>query len=1169
MAQNPKFTGLDGTLRETYIYGTTSQYAFITGTIDADTADVLVSIRGGTLTSDPDLVTFEGTTFTIPNPSAYPEGLELLQGENTVQVKGILTNGRPTATSSVTIRLVTDKDIGPTLDAPTGVFLERFAQHVTIHAAEVDSSAATLIGYNFWASKDPGGGQRGYYKLNPSPITTTVNVEETSTLGEIVVDALTVVNPDGTLQADPQSIQFISRQVDGDETVLQTDYSSLVEIPEGLDQYRATVTLEAVTQVARFSFEHDRQANLTSSTPTIPNSSFLSVQPGDPLYYVVSAVYAIDGIEYESAFSPEVAGAPLVATPTVGAFPTVTRAAILGDAITSINRSQPDLDVKPGSFIRDTFLDPFSTEAERIRFILDFFHRATSFSTLLAVDDPNNTGESISVSASSYKQAMKEAFFLQSDASVQTMIDNAFDKLASNVGVTREPSKRSRGQIQGSIATRPTTSINYGVGTRVTIGGRFFRLTSPLTITANGAGASYNPVTGRYSATAFAIAESPGRDGNIAAGQRGTIEGAVKGLSISNLTAFVDGEDTQSNRLLAETAMRRQSSVDTGTEQGILAVVHRIPNVDQVNVVGAGHPLMFRDWVDGTPAGGKVDVWVKGDLDGLNNDTFAFTFDLVKDAQFEPVGDLQDLVYRVVHDRVTEDNPIIEMLDYADYGYKMRNVTQSYDFDLTDVEVLTYDTIRLSSDYNDPLDASITDIVTGSFRFRTSRAHTFTNQPVNEVLSFTGEVSGLLDPSTYAIVRTQDPLNLGRSTLAEDQLQVTDSSIGVPSSAPIAVEGEQHVILDGVEYLDKLGINPLTVRVYDENRVTLYVSPFASAATNDFTFVQGTDRTPLGILLTENSDIVEGQTLSIDYSYDENYTVQYTTFALPGVAQEALDDFCHATADLLAKAAIPMPLDITATVAVKNTQNQTTSISQVESEIRTALARFADVLKLGEPVRQSDIVRVIDAVPDVSYVVTPVTKMGLQDGTTILREPISVDDPADVTYIEDWSNSRVSVYLLNNVLTWPTDDGGGPSTEFRAVYVDGDACTHYNSSPNVNGYPLKVATYGAFIIGNGGLLIPGVSDDTTLDDTYTFPSATAEADRDAKRIEITKNRVLITLPADVNISELDVTVTYQAFNHSGVQNVTPNAASYVSLGDITLIMDEDFDFRQVVTGRRA
>ena len=157
---------------------------------------------------------------------------------------------------------------------------------------------------------------------------------------------------------------FKATQEDRDDNVLQTDFDQALEVPENATRIRSTITVESVRTVTRFSFIHNRLSNFNSATyPAIPHAGFNAIPKTDPLYYVVTAVYFLDGVEYESALSPEVAGYPLDLAPNVGALPAVSRQNIVRDTILSIFRSQPQLDVKPGSVLRDTFIDPFSTEA--------------------------------------------------------------------------------------------------------------------------------------------------------------------------------------------------------------------------------------------------------------------------------------------------------------------------------------------------------------------------------------------------------------------------------------------------------------------------------------------------------------------------------------------------------------------------------------------------------------------------------------------------------------------------------------------------------------------------------------------------------------------------------------------------------------------------------------
>ena len=93
MASTPTFLAPDGVYREEFNFTTDIDRRFFTGTMDADTVDMKVGLRGAAPTTDPDLILFSGTSFTIPNPAVYPDGLELLPGSNNIEVQSVLTEG--------------------------------------------------------------------------------------------------------------------------------------------------------------------------------------------------------------------------------------------------------------------------------------------------------------------------------------------------------------------------------------------------------------------------------------------------------------------------------------------------------------------------------------------------------------------------------------------------------------------------------------------------------------------------------------------------------------------------------------------------------------------------------------------------------------------------------------------------------------------------------------------------------------------------------------------------------------------------------------------------------------------------------------------------------------------------------------------------------------------
>ena len=1143
----PKFLGPDGVLREEFIFTTDISSRFFTGTMDALTVDMQVSVRGAAFTSDPDMILFEGTSFTVPNPSAYPNGLNLLPGSNTVLVRSILSSGSTTNPASAEAILSLDRDVQALVIAPSGIYVERGDRIITVHVDGIDDS--NVVGYHFYASVSPGGGTTGYYRLNTEMVSTGDIVEDTSTLGELTVDSTVATNLDGSAAADPLYFRVQGTQVDKFNAPIEADYNEVIGIPETVSRFKTTLQVDAISQITRYSFTHDRRSTSTSSqNPAIPNSEFLAIPETDPLYYVVTAVYLINGAEYESVFSPEVAADPIIVTPAITQLPVVTHQQIVQDTVLSIYRTQPELDVKPGTVLRDTFIEPFATEAERIRFIIGFLQAAQSFATLLAIDDPGNTGDPIPVTQSAYKLALKQSFYLRTDIDVQNMINNAFDQLASRRGVIRHTGSRARGELACFTTARPNTTRTVVIGQKAQGGSASFRATSSGEITPSGAGSSYDPATGRYSITVFIQAEQPGTAGNLAAGQINTMVDGPPGVLCANSAATFGGRDEESNRELAVRADGLLSSVDSGRYRGYTQIAIDTPGVLQVNVVDAGHPLMQRDWDTDLQrhTGGKVDVWVRGQNLATVTDSFAFSFEIVQAAdrygQFEPVGNIQNLKFRAVNPSLTTDNPLIEMLDKPTWDFQFTDETTGRVFDLTDVTIIPPDGIQLSSAYNDPANVSVTDVFRGAYRYRTSDRYVFPRQPVSDVLSLQGGVTGVVSSTAYKLYPGGYPLGLGRSTEAGDYLKVIDPITGatdltVPSGDPIEVTGESHVVLEGTEYLNNLGINPLTVAIYTVDRVTEFTSPLDPDGDPDYTFVPESGDNPLGFILTPNSRISSGDTVVVDYSHDENFVVTYRTNSIVSVVQGEVDDERHITADVVTKEAISVGVDIAATIVMTKGSVQST----VDGLVRTALGRLFGALSLGQPVRMSDVINVIDAVNGVSYVNLPLIEVAKTDGSLVVREEIPTADAANWTKIEGWSSDVRSVYILETPLESGTMNSGGESNDVKGVFGSDDPFTLYETAPNYNGIPVKNADYGAYIIGNDGVDIPGYTGETS-------------------------RRILVCLPASEDPSSREYTVTYTVYSDSGVQNIEPGPTEYLVLGDLEFAYDEDTDYKARVTG---
>lgn len=1113
MATNPEFLGPDGVYRQEFIFTTTRTNRFFEGRVSADTIDIQVSVRGSAFASDPDLVTFEGEGFVIPNPSAYPDGLPLLVGSNRIEVRSISTLGAVSAIAYLEVRLFQEEDLGMVAEAPTGISAEQKDAVVDLTLEGLEDEY--VQGYNFYASTSEGGGAEGYSQINPSLVTTYETEQIVEEIATLEVDADIKTNPDGSHAADPLYLSYVGTQQDQLGNVLQTDFNERLEVEEIVKKVRNNLTISSIREERKYTFVHDREADITSENPALPNGAFTAIPSTDPLYYVATAVYYDPNtrLEVESAFSPEVVAHPLSITPGIGSFPAVSRDQIVNDVSLSIFRSQPQVAIQAGAVLRDTFIDPFSSEAERMRFILDFLHRAQSFSTLLPIDDPDLSGESIAVQDSEYKIALKAAFFLTNDDDVQAIIDQAFEKLASNFGVTRREGRRATGEATFYTKRRPSASIPISIGQVITGGGTEFQTISAAEISLSTIASFFSPITGRYAVRVAIQAVEPGESGNVAIGQITGIESGAEGLSVTNEVQTFGGEDEESNLALATRAVGVLSSVDSGTSQGYRQTATDVPGVEEVKVVYAGNSLMQRDFdpVSGQHRGGKVDVWVRGENLATVTDTFAFSFEIAKDTQFEVIGDPLDLTFRAVDSRLSAANPIIEMLDYPALGYEFRNASLGIVMNLTDVQILSYNTIQLSDSYNDPTAHSLSDVFFGSFRFRTSDKFVLTRQPVRDIESLEGAVTGEVDDDVYELFHPNSPMGLGRTTRAGDYVQVTDSeaALVIPSGDPVVVTDEEHVFLgEHIEYLENLGANQLTIQVWNEDKTVEYKGPFDPSGTSDYTIIDGTQTTPVGIKRTETSAISSGETTLIDYQHDENFTVTYSFNLLVRTVQDQIDNERHVTADVLAKDAVEIPIDLTTTIVLDKGADPLAT----DAVIRTNLTNFTEALKMGTAVRQSDIIAVIDDTDDVSYVVTPLSKMVRGESSYVIRETLVTDQVADYVLIRDWSAASNSVYLLTDQLKAATTNGGGPTNEFRGVFQDDLPLNLETTTPSATGVPLNGAAGNAFIIGNDGMSINGYSDDATLLALAPYTTlAENQVWAQERRVALTANRILVTL----------------------------------------------------------
>lgn len=1142
MATAPKIKLRDGSgnTASQVVFTTNQDNVTIEGTVDLNTVAIQVSVNGAPFTSDATLIEIDGTDFTFPSTVSYPDGFSLELGDTSFGFRAVDILGATSAVSTVQVNRVPLNTAGESL-IPSGVRVRRRRNTVEILVAKPVLSPVAGIefrGLNFYASTSPGGLTTGYFKINQKLVTSLSTVFDEE-LGPL--DTNTVVF---TPSAPRLRVRVTQEDVFQNEVALVLDRRTTIgQISDQLD-----LKLDHQIQTRRLqeyvTFVHNRQGG-----PGIINSDqFGGVDSSDPIYYVVSGVFYdyAAGEEFETPYSQEILGVPLVIDTSLKGLPRRSRLSIVLDFVAAVQAINEEVSLIPASTTRDVSCNPFASEAERLWFLVDFVHRCQSFLTLLQLDDANGDGISDAVVSSSYKQALKGALGVQSDSAVQSIIDRQFDKLAGNYQRPRLPGRPSVGQVVFYTSTRPSQDITVASGTVVSAEADVanglpavrFIVGGTYVLPAGDAQAFYNFATSRYELVASITAETLGENGNRSADHIKSIAQPISGLSVVNTEATVFGTNRESNGDLAARAQLAFVSVDTGTEGGYTATAAAQVGVVKTKIVKSGDPLMMRDYdpVRRKHVGGKVDVWVQGLKERTVTERFAFTFEVARDVRVQ-VLDAANLIFRVLDSRVTPNSPIVEVLNNISQGLGVRNASLGQDYDLTGVAILDYETFQLNSAIPQP-STNIDDIIVADYRFRSVNQFTFTNQPVRRVTSVVGESSGSLSLTQgFSLYKTDDPLLDGESTIAKNYLIINQVG-GVPSGATIPVNDEEHVLVGFFEEpLRSIGVNTATVRVFNQTRTVEYDGP--GTPNPDFEIIEGSQTLPAKIKRTSSSDIVSGQTLSLDYEHDENFTVTYVINDLLSQLQRTINIRRHITADVLVKQAVVNSVELETTIRLKRGAKK----DKVDPAVRSEVSRELNQKLIGEGSAQSDLINAVDSTEGVDFQVIPLARMGYADGSSKIRESLS-SSSARVSSLDVGGNQA---FILTNSLLYPTTDRGGLPTEHKGVFQDDESMVLSTTISNVAQHPNQ-----AFIIGASGSIIAGYSDDATLQALgFTDPEDLLE-----ERLRRTANHVVVSLsgaglPPDAPENH-KYAVSYVIRGDKGPHDMTASQVEFLDMGNMTL-----------------
>lgn len=748
----------------------------LAGTVSPNATKVEISIRGMAFTEE-DVIHTPGDTIW-----SY-EGLQLrtqpdAPGDiNTIVVRATDKFGNVSDVAQINIRLIVDSDVDLIVSPPTGLTTKSFKNGVEVIWAE--NPEPEVVGYNVYYSLDPAGGTSGFVRANVDRVTESSFEEDV----EFPVSSTTITT--GNVKTTT------------DQAIVQS------------------------TQFFTFAPSIDPEGN--------------PFEQGIPIYFVVTAISfdSTTRTETESLFSAEVSAEPIIIDQTTRDIVPRTFGDVQGDIIESIVENNEVIDIFPGSVLRDIFVDPGSQEFRKLYVVLEFISKSQSFLTLRLFDDANNDGESDPVSESAAKQELAFSLNISNDE-VQQLIDEQFDKLAENFNVQRLDATSSQVELIAFTTSEPTEDIiiqrgaTFGVGeTDQSVAPIVFEALTQAEIRAADALSFYNRELQRYEIRFPAQSTTTGSDTNVPSGVITTVLSGVNDptVRVTNEQASVFGSDQESNSSLADRASLALVSIDTGTRGGYEKTVLAIPGIQLAKVVSAGNNLMERDYDDlrQKHIGGKVDIYIQGDTLFSFEEKFSFSFPQRENELADIVSiDLFQISPR--NSELSTQRPIFEVT-------KITNVTKKLDYDLTGFSIIGGAVIDLDEtiELNQLIGLDRFDIIEVTYRFRDSLEFTPANQPVNEVISVVGDLSGDLSRN-YNFLKEDDPLFFGNSILAKDSIEIFfdnalpltefEETLGLTGTAPIQLA--ELNILDGstVPGNPTYSIDTVTVQSLDE--LTLY-----------------------------------------------------------------------------------------------------------------------------------------------------------------------------------------------------------------------------------------------------------------------------------------------------------------------------------------------------------
>jgi hypothetical protein len=278
--------------------------------------------------------------------------------------------------------------------------------------------------------------------------------------------------------------------------------------------------------------------------------------------------------------------------------------------------------------------------------------------------------------------------------------------------------------------------------------------------------------------------------------------------------------------------------------------------------------------------------------------------------------------------------------------------------------------------------------------------------------------------------------------------------------------------------------------------------------------------------------IPDGAAVSVSYFITEAFTFATEYPAFVEILANQIATTKHAAADVLVKAMVANPVDVSMTVTLQ----ANASADVVDPIIRSTIDLVLD--NANASLYQSEIVQQVMGVTGVQTVNLPLTKCAKSDGSY----DIGVVIPTGTTWIPLSSDPAFagsttpanSFITQKPVLPDSTMPSGGTPEAFVGLLYQGQAYTRTNSIQQF----LTTAATPATLSSAGSFYIIGTND--RINATTALSSAYNQ-------------KVIVTVPATVkNPSLLSFFVTYQVYGAGGASDIILSSTEYVTPGNVTI-----------------